>query len=360
MKIGICATSLTKERITGIENYVRNLIIELSKIDKKNQYSLYLPDQAYNYPKLPANFKIISSPTKKFWEQRELPKLVNHDNPDVIFIPSNIIPLGLKPKVIYHFHDLAWKYFRSAYSFLDYLRQSLSIARAKKCADFVITASVSAKNDLLRETGYDPKKILVVPLGYDESIAKYASDINQRQGIIYCGRLELKKNLPNILFAYKDYADKTTNPESLFICGSPGHGYPGIAKTINGMIAKGYKIKEMGYLSVEAYYKQLGQSKVLLFPSLYEGFGLPILEAFALKTAVITSNISSMPEISGDAALLVDPFNISTISKAISKLTSDSEFRASLIKAGNERLTHYSWEKTARGILKVFEDVGKA
>jgi glycosyltransferase involved in cell wall biosynthesis len=356
MKIGIDATSLTKERITGIENYVRNLIIELSKLDTDDQFSLYLPGKPYQFPALPSNFTIISSPNRKYWSQRELPKLINSDIPDVVYFPTNIIPSGIKCRVVYHFHDLAWKFFPQAYSFSERLRQKLAVRRAKKFASVIITGSQSAKDDLSRFMKVDQARIKVIPLGYDPKIKEYSTPQSGRSGIVYCGRLEMRKNVVNLLDGYQEYAKSTEHPEELVLVGAPGYGYDLIKTQIDFLQKAGYKVKELNYAPPEDFYKLLGQSKVLLFPSLYEGFGLPILEAFATETAVVTSKISSMPEVAGNGAMLVDPTDTHEIASALNELINSEQKRTELIRKDRLRLSHYSWESTAKQVLEVLTD----
>lgn len=356
MRIAIDASAISSEKITGVENYVRSLILSLSKIDSLNTYFLYSPTAFFNFPKLPINFKLRIGKKGRFWGQTQLPKMINADAVDVAFFPSNTIPLGLNCSKVYHFHDMAWKFFPKAYSASMRLRQIISVKRAKKLADHVITSSSSAKNDLIKYYVFDLNSISVVPFGYNTDLNKYSIAQKDRQGIIFISRLENRKNLHNILEAYKKYADQKSSPEDLILVGGEGYGFNNIIKRIKELNDLGYNIRYKGYLPDEECYKLLGSSRVFLYPSLYEGFGLPILEAFTTQTAVITANTSSMPEVAGEGALIVDPLSATEISEAL--LNFDNEHtRLEYIEKGTEQLKNFSWDKTAKETIEVLKNV---
>lgn len=370
MKIGIDASAIAKENITGVENYVRNLVLELSKLERTGiEFHLYSPRPFHNFPILPKNFKIIIQPGR-LWHQIVLPRMINKDNVDVFFSPSYMLPLGLKTKSVFHCHDLAWKYFPKAYSRKEFLIQLVTLRRAKKYASRIITSSSSTKTDMMKYFNIPEKNIAIVPLGVDPSISKFKSSDKKRTGIIYIGRFELRKNLLNILDAYNNYRlngsvlrvklrNGSASPEPLVLCGTPGYRFPEISKKIQLLARQGADIKIFRSLPPSDLYKLLGTSKMLVFASLYEGFGLPILEAFSLGTAVITSKTSSMPEVAGKGALLVDPKNISQIAASMEQLATADGLRLKLINEGYSIVKKFSWSSTAISILKELEDVAK-
>lgn len=358
MKIGIDASSLSKDKVTGVENYVRSLILKFAKIDAETKFFLYTPDDFYDFPKLPGNFQIVKRPAKRFWSQTVLPKLINSDQPNCAYFPSNIISPFVKCPLVYHFHDLAYKYFPEAYSPSDRLRQSLALKQMRKAIS-IITASESTKNDLVKHLNIDPGKIMVIPFGYNEELKRYATVQEYRQGIIFIGRLERRKNLLNLLEGYQLYCQKTSHPEKLDLIGGHGWGYEEIIQSITKLQSQGLDITNHGYLSNDDCYSKLGKARVFLYPSLYEGFGLPVLEAFATKTPVITSNSSSLPEVAETAALLVNPQKPEEIAVALQKILSDSKLTANLVDKGLERLKNYSWEKTAKATIKVLRNAAR-
>lgn len=359
MKIGIDASSLTIEKATGVENYVRNLVLSLNKIKSNDLFSLYTPAKFYNFPKLNPNFAIIKKSALKYWSQLQLPRMISKDRPDVVLFPSNIVAPFLSSKIVYHFHDLAWMIYPKAYSNSMRLRQLLAIKRAKKRADRIIVSSQSSKIDLIKYFKFNSDKITIIPFGYNESIKSYRTDLSSRSGIIFVGRLEHRKNIINMIKAYKLYASSIDNPETLHLVGHPGFGFDEINTELSQATGSGYKIIWHRSLIDEEYYRILGQSKIMLFPTLYEGFGLPILEAFAAGTAVISSDASSIPEITGDGALLTDPKDIDQISKLLKMLLLDNKLRFRLIKNADLELAKYSWEKCARETLKLLENVAR-
>lgn len=360
MKIGIDGSSLTKSKITGIENFIRNFIIELQ--DSKYQkihFSIYSPNTPEVLKKLPKNFKIITAPGKRFWGQTILPKLINLDKPDVVYLPSNIPPKGIKTKIVCHIHDLAWKVYPSSYSKIEYWKQYLTVKRAKKIAVTTITASQSTADDLIKYFKFKRANIAIVPLGFNQNLTKLSQPFNTKKGFIFTGRFETRKNLLNILKAYKSYYQSATSPEPLYLCGHPGFGFEKIDLFLKniGDCKKQIHIKQN--LSPEKFYQLFASCKSLLYPSLYEGFGLPILEAFALKTAVITAPISSMPEVAGNGAIYVNPTDIEEISQAMRKIVSDEGTRSVLVQRGLQILEKYSWKKTAEKIINILINATK-
>ncbi len=359
MKIGIDASSITKEKVTGVENYVRSLVLALNDLQTGDNFSLYAPADFFDFPKLNSNFDIVKKPSRKYWGQFTLPRLINKNQPDVVFFPSNIIAPFIRTKVVYHFHDLAWHFYPKAYSREMRMRQYLAVKRAKMRAEQVIVSSRSSKNDLVKYFEFDTDKITVIPFGYDRKIKKYRLSEKNRSGIVSVGRLESRKNTIRLLEAYKLYAAAVDRAEELTLIGNPGYGFEEIQSELDRSIKSGFKVKWLSGLDNEEYYKILGQSKVLLYPTLYEGFGLPILEAFAGGAAVLSSDTSSIPEITEDGALLVDPEKTGEIAKALKMLCLDDSLRTKIIKYGDHRLKDFSWEKCAASTLKVLEDVAK-
>jgi alpha-1,3-rhamnosyl/mannosyltransferase len=191
-------------------------------------------------------------------------------------------------------------------------------------------------------------------------IRKYASALDKRQGIIVVGRLEKRKNILNILKGYELYAENNNSAEPLYLAGAPGYGFLQIKTLLDSLIDKGLKIEVLDYLKPDEYFGLLGRSRILLYASLYEGFGLPILEAFAAKTVVITSNVSSMPEVAGDGAEYVNPGSPRSIAGAIKNVSQNDNYRRKLIENGNLQIKKYSWSKTAEGILKVLRNVAES
>jgi len=359
MKIGIDATLLTKEKITGVESCLRNIILSLSKIDFKNTYYLFTPNDFYNFPELPKNFLTIKSGYIKFWRQIKLPFLISKYRPDVFYSVGDIIPHFVQVPIVGHFHDMAWFLYPKAYSKNDQKKQRFALLTLRKKAKIIITSSESSKVDLIKNFNVSEKQIRVIPLGYNPDIKKYTINQSKKQGIVYIGRMESKKNLINLLKAYEIYASSSPNPEKLNLIGGRGFGFPEIENLLDRLKNSGLDIKYHGYLEDKEAYKILGHSKVMLYPTLYEGFGLPILEAFATKTAVISSNRSSIPEIAREAAILVDPEKPVAIAAALKQLLVADRLRLELVERGNKIVEHYSWEKMTKKILEVLSDAVK-
>lgn len=356
MRIGIIAYHLSVDKITGVERYLRSLIVALSKIDKTNRYFLYSWQKPHEFQELGANFKLRIAPYQDRWNQKVLPRLIMQDNLDVLFSPGSILPKlpDFKGKIVYHFHDMAFKLFPSAYSLKSKLLNHLSVKRAKLLADKVIVSSKASKVDLVKYYKFSASKISVIPFGFKTFANAKDSLIHKRCGILYVGRIEAKKNLINLLKSYKTYAETVTNPDPLYLVGMPGYKFEPIEKLYLKLKQQGLPIKLLNYVSDTELKQLFTQSRVFFFPSHYEGFGLPILEAFSADLPVITSNTSSMPEVAGRGAIYVDPNNLSEMEKQLIRLMNDSKLQQELVKKGRLELAKYSWEKTAEETLNIF------
>ena len=313
---------------------------------------------------LPENFEVktLNWPFP-MWTQLRLASEMLFKKPDALFIPVHILPRFYPKNSVVTIHGLEYEYFPEYYpfGFRNYLRWSTkhTVKHARK----IIAVSENTKQDLMKFYGVKESKVAVVHHGIET--LNYESGItnneNQKPYLLYIGRIELKKNILGILEAYKILKEKYRIPHELVLAGEPGFGYGKIKPIIHDSpvspeLGRGrakFMIQELGYVSEAEKQRLLAGADIFIFPSFYEGFGLPILEAQSAGVPVVSSNASSIPEVAGDSALLVDPKNPEQIAQAVYKIIDDKPLRDKLIKLGFLNVKRFSWEKCAKETLRI-------
>lgn len=365
LTIAIDGSRLGVEQKTGVEFYSYNIITEILK-DKKNNYLLWTKDKANI--KTGSNTTIKQLNTPALWSQYRLAlELITHKSPDVIFIPSHVIPLISKGKIVVTIHDLAWLHYPQIYTKSEIFYQNLAVKTAVKKAKAIIVPSQATKNDLIKEHKIANYKVKVVPHGLDHNRFKPGRKNNpilpfdiKQPYILFTGRIESKKNLVNLVKAYGLLRQEAKIKHQLVLAGKPGFGHDLIEKEIDNLPPNiKNDVIETGYISDSTYVELLQNADFFVFPSLYEGFGLPILEAMACGVPVIASNSSSIKEVVGEAGILVDSKKPLSIAASLSKLIRYPKQQEELIKQGLLHAKEYTWEKAAQETLDILEKVGQ-
>lgn len=362
MKIGIDASRYKHAEATGVEWYswhIINGLIEEIADSKDDELILYSKGPLKITKKNVVN-RVL--PAKRFWTLRCLSKEMWMHPPDVLFVPSHTLPLNVPKKSIITIHDVAFKHLKNVYSFSEYHHLDWSTKMAVKHGTKIIVPSEATKNDLVKFFACDPKKVVVIPHGFEKPkdvnvdevmsssiLFNYFGITKSSKYILFVGRLENKKNLVKLVEAFAEFAEK--NPDyQLILAGKRGLGFDKIVKIVN-KLSLAHKVIMPGYITEEekaVFYKNCS---FFVFPSLYEGFGLPLLEAFYYGKAVLCSNNSSLPEVGGNAAHYVDPQSVEEIAKGMGKLANDKEYADDLIKKGHERLKMFSWKEAVKKTL---------
>lgn len=350
LTIGIEAERANNPTKTGVEHYARQLIEHLAKIDSKNQYVLYLRTKPQQWIlQLPQNFQIKLIPFPIFWTQIRLSFEMLVRPVDVLLIPASALPMIHPKNSMVTIHDLAWKFYPESFTLANRLFLDFSTRYAVRRASKIIAVSENTKNDIEKFYGTEPGKITVIHHGFENfkvNEKKVETKINlPEKFVLFLSTLQPRKNLEGLIKAFKEL--KKECPElthKLVVVGKPGWKFSSILKTIeeNQDI-----VMYLNYVSDEDRMEILKKAELLALPSFYEGFGMQILEAFALKVPVITSNVSSMPEIAGEAAIYFDPKNIPEIKNALKMCLYDKSLRESLVSKASNRLKEFSWEKCA-------------
>ncbi|MBI4053751.1 MAG: glycosyltransferase family 4 protein [Candidatus Doudnabacteria bacterium] len=360
MIIGIDASRAGKLQKTGTEWYSYFLIEELKKLPTSHGFVLYSSEPLTGeLGQLPGNFEnlVLAWPPSLLWTQARLSAAAFARPPDRLFVPSHALPFFSRAKTVVTVHDVGFMRYPDMYSFLDLSYHRLSVSFASRFAHRIICPSEFTKRELITFFSTPPEKIRVVPHGapqYDQPTAPNTSDVAVQPTVFFVGRLEKKKNILGLLMAL--VLLRRTHPDlKLVLAGKPGFGFAEIKTFIeNNGLRKTVEIKR--YIS-EAEKILLYQRAVIFgFPSFYEGFGLPILEAQFFGCPVLTSDFGATKEIAGLGAYLVDPKSPESIAEGLTTLLRDRSLRKKLILSGRENLKRFSWTRTAQATLKVLEE----
>lgn len=359
MFIAIDASRAAKKERTGVEEYTYQVINHLSDIDQTNQYILYtnqpMPEELTK--NLTANFRVKTIPLFRFWTQYRLPRELKKDKPDVVWFPASAMPASYHGKTVVTIHGLEFEFFPEAYSVYQHWYLCWSTRRAVERAHRIIAVSNNTKRDLVKIYGARPGQVEVVPNGYSRQeprgdtgplLKKYG--LKPREYFIFTGRLEVRKNIKRLIAAYADLRRRSGWPGKLVLAGGLGFGGSEI-KEVAEQSAFRKDIVFSGFLPKLELGTLIQQASALVYPSLYEGFGLPILEAFSVNTPVVCSRVASLPEVGGEAVVYVDPRDERDIRRGLELVLKES-----LEKRQEERrrqLGKFSWERCARGVKDV-------
>jgi glycosyltransferase involved in cell wall biosynthesis len=327
------------------------------------------PFQASASPNIrfaPSKLPTAKAPVRIAWEQVVLPFAAWRAHLDLLFCPVNISPVFAPCPAVIAIHDLIFLRYPASYHPLKQRYLNIMTRRSARHAAHVITVSENTRQDVIRLLGISPSRVTAVPNGVSEHFTPVASSEREafraRQGvdgrlILHVGTLEPRKNLVMLLQAFARVA-KTPGFEdtTLAIGGSKGWYYDEIFATAErlGLTASG-RVRFLGRVPDDELPLWYNIAAVCVYPSLYEGFGLPPLEAMACGTPVVVSNTSSLPEVAGDAGLKIDPEDTSAWAGAIETVLSDSELAADMSRKGLKQAAMFSWERAARETAAVLE-----
>ncbi len=366
MIIGIEVDHANKEPRTGVEEVCWQIIQNLKKIvPSEVQVILYSRSPLRGeLGMLPTNWesKVLTWSLRKLWSQTRLAYELWKNPPDIYFAPGQLLPFFYTPKnTVTFLHDSAFRVFPEAYNFWGRQYLKLMDRHIFKSSKYVVTSSEFNRKEVRRLYGESAvQKVKVIPLGFSSEFSVIPRDNTvldkynlKKPYILYVGRVEEKKNIVRLIQAFNGV--RKTIDVQLVLIGKPGVGYEKIKKEIEASLFK-EDIHELGFVKKEDLSAFYYGAWVFAFPSLYEGFGLPVLEAFASQIPVLTSKGTGAIEVAGDAAVIVDPMSVEEITKGIDKLLNDGNFRKDLVLKGKERLCYYSWEKTSVGIWEILRN----
>jgi len=369
MIIGIDAACLSvkeKQLKTGVYHLTYNLLKQICLLDKKNQYLLYsfspIPREIfYNLSKVTKARVLLP---KKCWMSLRLSCEMLLRKPDIFLGLGQALPFYHPSKNIVFVYDLAFENYPNCYPY-SWHRLSRQTKYAVAHADKIITISNSTKKDLLNLYGVDKNKIEVIYPGFDsffspkdkEQVEKIKAKYKLKNPyFIFIGSLKPIKNIPRIIEAFAEFSKKIRVGYDLVLIGSDFWLDKDIVKKIKNLKLE-TKVKNLGYLPRENLPALYTGAVSLISPALYEGFGIPLLEAMACGTPVITSNISSMPEVVGKAGILVNPKSVNQITEAFLRIVKSEKLKEQLAKRGLLQVRNFSWSKFSLGVLKLINNL---
>jgi glycosyltransferase involved in cell wall biosynthesis len=355
----------------GIGTYIRNLLRHLARLDCNTEYVLLCrEDDLKIAAQLGPNFRTVlePSPTYSLREQIHVPWVLMRERPDVFHAPHYILPAGVRAPAVVTIHDCIHLMFpqylrrRGAYA---YARASMWSAARRSSR--ILTVSETSKRDILHFFSVAPEKIVVVPNAIDERFWLSPTDdevarVRERyqldhRFILYVGNIKPHKNLVRLIDAFHVLRGRGFDDLTLLIIGDEISKLPALRRAVHGHKLHKH-VRFLGYLPDQTLAILYRLASVFVFPSLYEGFGLPPLEAMASGTPVVTSNLSSLPEVTGNAAVLVDPYDVDSIVEGVERVLTDPELAAEMRRRGLIRARQFSWDQSVARTRHVYCEVG--
>ncbi|MGL5228338.1 MAG: glycosyltransferase family 4 protein [Bacteroidales bacterium] len=373
MKIAIEAQRIFRPNKHGMDFVVLESIRQLQQIDHENEYFIIVAPGADVCLTETPNFHIIilkSSGGYPVWEQIALPRLINNLKPDLLHCTSNTAPVNISVPLIITLHDIIFLEKQQTVNASFYQRLGriyrkiivpVILGKCKK----IITVSNFEKERIANYLNLDRDKLIAIYNGFSDHFHQISRDeclsitkkyINADKYIFFLGNTDPKKNTINTLKAYAQYVEQSADPAKLLIA------------DLNDELLKRYLIENNltsiesmvicpGYISNKDLPFIYSAADTFLYTSLRESFGIPLLEAMACGTPVITSDRSALPEIAGSGAILADPTNSSDIAAYLLKLETNPDFRLKTIQYGLERVKLFSWRNTAVELLKLYTNI---
>lgn len=367
MRIAIDAHSVGN-KLGGNESYAKNLIEALAQIDKVNQYTIFVTkrEARERFSNRWPNFQVRSTPPHTPFVRipLTLSAELRRNRVDVLHVQFTAPPFSPCPVVV-SIHDLSFEHLPQTFKRRSRMQLRLTVRRSARNAAQVIALSEHARADLIATYNLQPEKVNVVPLAAPDAFAPVRDDnelqrVRQIYGIdrdyiLSVGSIQPRKNLRRLIEAY--YLLRQQQPEGklpqLVLVGKNAWLYD---ETLQSL-----KDRDLGSIVLTGYVPEADLPALysgalcFIYPSYFEGFGLPPLEAMKCGAPVIVGNKTSLPEVVGDAALMIDPFDVGAIAAAIQRVITDSDFRSELRVKGMQRAKQFDWKETARRTLAVYE-----
>jgi len=369
VRIGIDARKLHD---FGIGTYIRNLVRHLSRLDRETEYVLLCrPGDAESLATLGPNFRAVAETSGNYsvTEQWRIPLALKRERITLFHAPHYVLPPLVQCRSVVTIHDcihLMFPQYLPSWVAHGYARASIEMAARR--ATRVLTVSESSKRDILRFVDADPAKIDVIYNSYDERFGLEPREEDvvrlreryqlQDRFVLYAGTVKPHKNLERLIEAFHLVRRQGFDDLKLVMIGDEISKYAALRRAVHTHQLHKY-VRFLGFLPEETLAIMYRLAGLFVFPSLYEGFGLPPLEAMASGTPVVTSNLSSLPEVVGDAAVLVDPYDPQAIADGMYRVLSDPALQADLKQKGLLRARQFSWEDSARKVREIYGIVGR-
>jgi len=365
---------------TGLGNYTFHILKYLLKIDTENNYTVLINHSLRkDHPVLKLGQKnlykkFVRIPEVSFQQQYLIPLKLLQERPDIYHYPNFDLPVLQPFNSVFTVHDLTYMKHKHLYYkgrwLKNYYTERIMRAGVKK-AKKIIACSQNTKRDLVEMFKVSANKVVVIYHALDEEFLNGANNyeenlshlsiqkkVNGQQYFLFIGQLRPHKNIVRIIKSFAKFKEKIPNGFKLIIGGNSYLNYKEPEKTV-AEFGLTKDVCFLGYVEENEIISLYRNAACFVFPSLYEGFGIPILESMAVETPVITSNISSMPEIAGEAAITVNPYSIDEIAAAMTAIVENKQLQQNLVEKGLKRVAEFSWQRAAEKTLKVYEETYK-
>ncbi|MBB3397903.1 glycosyltransferase family 1 protein [Rhizobium sp. BK060] len=363
MKIGVDARNLVTS-MTGIGRYVLEMSRHLALLG--HQVHLYLPEAPYGNLKELSGTKLRISRfpggiRRMIWAQTELPRLAAKDKLDVFWGPAHRLPFVLDRRIarVITIHDLVWRDMPATMQWQTWLADRWLMKPGVSVADEIVTDSTATATNLKDQFPRCAHKVNVIFPGLTAiGGTEFSTDISRlgidRPYILFVGTLEPRKNLLRLLQAYASLPESTRQQYLLVLAGGHGWRLGDLKKHIASLQIEP-QVRLTGYVSDDDLAMLYSNARLLAMPSLYEGFGFPLIEANARGIPTLTSNTSSMPEVAGNAGVLVDPDDVRSIRDGLQSLATDDLLHARLAENARPNSARFSWLDSASALQSIFE-----
>ena len=372
MKIGIMLRHY-EQLEGGVKHYTKSLLPKLFTLGPQHQYTL-----VYQNPRLVGTYSgfpnveelVVRMPGTVLWDQLAFPWATRHRRLDIVFNPKFTIPLWGRAKKIWVLHGSEWFVIPKHFTWYDRIYVAASVPVYAHLADAFISVAKFVKDDMLKEARIDPDKIFPIYNGIDPQQFYFIDDVERLKAvrakynlpdkyIIWVGQIGTRKNIQRLLQSFAQIAREF--PHDLVIAGEQ-RKLQGSKEALAGIkqleqMGLGHRIRFLGWVGHDDLPAIYRMADHFCFPSIYEGFGIPLIEAMACGCPVVSANIGAPPEVCEGAAVLVDPYDVDAITQGMRRVITDGALRSQMIAHGLERAKDFSWEKCARQVLEVFDYV---
>ena len=371
MKIAVNTRLLIKSQMEGIARFNYEILKRIVRDHPGDEFYFFF-DRPYSDDFIfgdNVSAKVLMPPTRHplltaFWLEVQLKRALKKLKPDIFFSGDSYMPLNSGVKTLIVSHDLAYLHFPDHQRFFDRNYYRLFFEKFHNAADRIIAVSNFTKKDIIEKYNIPPGKIEVVynaanghfyPV--DESTKQKTRDkiSNGKPYFAYLGSIHPRKNLTTLIEGFNIFKRDDDKDYHLVIIGRPAWKTKSFYEALNNSPYKEYIVTRQ--MPREELPEYIASADAMFYISLFEGFGIPILEGFEAGVPVVTSNVSSMPEVAGDAALLVDPRDASTVARAMHNLAADKDLRSQLVAKGFERLKNFSWEASAAKVYNAMKSL---
>lgn len=372
MKIAVNTRLLIKNKLEGIGWFTYENLQRITTQHKEHEF-IFIFDRKFDEEFIFSDniTPVVTPPQARhpflyyLWFEYAIPRILNKVKPDLFFSPDGYLSLSTNVKSLNVFHDLNFEHYPGDLPYFERKYYRHFFPKYAHKATRIATVSEYSKSDIVKQYGVPPDKIDVVynganeifrPVGEEKKIQIRNKYSLGKPYFVFVGALNPRKNLVNLFKAFDQFKEKDQSGTMLVIVGEKMYWTPEIKSAYESLKHKN-DVVFSGRLGLSELHKVLGSALALTYVSYFEGFGIPIVEAFNAGVPVITSKLTSMPEVAGDAALLIDPFSVNSISGAMLKISKDENLRIKLIEKGREQKKEFTWQKSSERLWGSIEQV---